>query len=1345
MEIRRDNLDNAFLTFALEGSGIVIGPPGVGKTHQLKKTCKYFHENGIPFLYIPVDKLSGDSKKDLGDELGLKCPLIEYLQAQTKGENGKPRILIIDAFDAARSDRNRKYYLDLIYQVQNQLGESWNVIVSARTYDAQRSETLMDLFASHNEDIPDPAYQMSDIFCRHFVIPKLTEKGLQDTIEIYPAMQAVVDGASEEFKELLRIPFNLTLLEKLVKRDSDICQFTPIRTETELLDLFWKQRVLDGDSGEKKQIFLTKLTRRMVDNYVLSARKEDIEDIQEGDILRDLLDLEILVNASVTRQRVAYAHNILFDYAVSILLIDDEPRELVEFISEEPERTLFLRPSLYYYFVRLWLKHSDLFWKVFWYIQRRTDANIRLFARLLPTSVIVREARTIEQLSPLITSLNAPHNRGEEAILDTLQALCTFQSDSDALQNERDTLWIRFLRILVDHMDDIFAWESAFLISEICNRAENGDNKQVLQCCGESSRKFLEWIWDQRENIEKRERIDALGARWIVPLVTRTYSTDPNRSRELLESVLQVMHEEDFSLAYIYKLANHVNQIWPSDPNFAARIYTAIWAHTESSNEQTRLGCSALLTLYSTRRQDFSMCQYSLTKHAPNFLRDKPVVGTGTLIKCLNQFIIDKYILCYSSKNIRIEDLREEFQFHGKPAFYISDRSYIYDDGNAVEEVKLADELYNFIDELTLSESGRAKIPVILDLFQEHAQAAYLWRRLFKLATQHAEVFAQPLFDLCRAPPVMVHTETHEVLRDFLAVATPEYTDDQVHCIEEAILKIPKEETDPKNKKYLIHRRDRLLSRLPLDRLMTAEAREIKKGMMADYLAKLDKPLISISRSTTEATENDWLELQGAHPDRSENQNLLKYSTPLDKFTVQWRNKEPTPASIREIIPIVQGLLDELKLATTAEPAVNRTAWTNLASCVCAMSKGVKDSRSQEYQFCRSVLLKCAVHELPIPDPTSDSGFNFPFWSPAPRNEAASGLIMLAMHEPDSEILKAIVDLSQDPVPSVRYLAMTRLFYLHQRSPKTFWNIIEERSKYEQNRVVLEALCRDLQSVIVKDRENAQKTLETLVNRTIRIDESKTPLKPLLSLLVGLDIIHQDAWAGEVTSKLLTEPTRYATSLQSATSSALSILRSPDIDSREGGKCTERAVQWIEKAINAVADGIKELNPNISHSKDENIKSSMKSFYETIDRTFMLLKFAIDERSNKQKRNLYSMVKPVMEKISSFALDKDIGVMFAPTAYWFMELLNSVLIYDPKGVIHMAADVAEASKPTGYNNDPLALNDVVKLVETILADHRYDVQEGEALQDLLRLLDIFAESGNPEALRLVWRLDEIYR
>ncbi len=58
----------------------------------------------------------------------------------------------------------------------------------------------------------------------------------------------------------------------------------------------------------------------------------------------------------------------------------------------------------------------------------------------------------------------------------------------------------------------------------------------------------------------------------------------------------------------------------------------------------------------------------------------------------------------------------------------------------------------------------------------------------------------------------------------------------------------------------------------------------------------------------------------------------------------------------------------------------------------------------------------------------------------------------------------------------------------------------------------------------------------------------------------------------------------------------------------------------------------------------------------------------------------------------------------------------------------------------------LAVEDVVKLVEIVLADHRDVVKDDEdCLESQLNLLDLFAKTSWSDALKLVWRLDEVFR
>ena len=57
----------------------------------------------------------------------------------------------------------------------------------------------------------------------------------------------------------------------------------------------------------------------------------------------------------------------------------------------------------------------------------------------------------------------------------------------------------------------------------------------------------------------------------------------------------------------------------------------------------------------------------------------------------------------------------------------------------------------------------------------------------------------------------------------------------------------------------------------------------------------------------------------------------------------------------------------------------------------------------------------------------------------------------------------------------------------------------------------------------------------------------------------------------------------------------------------------------------------------------------------------------------------------------------------------------------------------------------LQVMEVVEFVEIVLADYRHEVRDSEALEDLLNLLDLFAKIDWSDALKLVWRLDEVFR
>ena len=275
-------------------------------------------------------------------------------------------------------------------------------------------------------------------------------------------------------------------------------------------------------------------------NVSLSIRIDEIDDVDLDEPVFDKLQSdEILAKVSSSRQRIAFCHNILFDYAISVLLIDDEPQQLEEFVLEDASRPLFLRPSLTYFFTRLWYYDSKSFWKVFWHIfPSEQFVHLRLFARLIPTNVIANEARRTNQFTPLLEKLRNGEAIASRAVARLLQSL-------RMLDVERDALWIDFFYQISAHLHSDFAWDLATLTSDILDRTD----ANIEDTCGGIGRRLLQWVWKEREASEN-DWYNRLGSYWAVPLVTKTYYTNVEKSRSLLNEVLKLTKEEKFPIDF---------------------------------------------------------------------------------------------------------------------------------------------------------------------------------------------------------------------------------------------------------------------------------------------------------------------------------------------------------------------------------------------------------------------------------------------------------------------------------------------------------------------------------------------------------------------------------------------------------------------------------------------------------------------------------------------------------------------------------------------------------------------------------------------------------------------------
>jgi len=1352
MLIIREKLQEAFEFFAEQGNGVIVGPPGVGKTFLLKQFCESHSKEDSRCLYLPIDKLGVENDIQLAAELRLKGEdVIEHLRLESE-DSPHVRFLILDAFDAARSENAQRYFLSFIRRSVSKLANRWNIVVSVRTYDARKSQELQDIFPRNVGTSVPLEYQMPDITCRHFSIPLLSDEERRQAVQTIDHLPDIFAKSSAEFRELLRTPFNLWLTEKLLSQNPDLVELSSVSSDIQLLGLFWTYRVVSGPLGEERRVVLSRVTREMVQARSMSVRTDEVYDVGFRETWTSLMTLEILVYAAKSQQRITFSHNILFDYAVSVLLIEDDAEQLAHFLLQDPSRPLFLRPSLAFYFTRLWHTEPQMFWRNFWQLLPSSHLHVRLFARLLPPTVVVNEARTIQELQPLADAVIADNELGREGVLRVLQA-------NRMLLAARPDVWAIFLTQIATHIQKEFAWELAFATNAVLEIADKYKLQILRQACGAISRHLLLWVWQQR-SAQAEPWLDSLGAVWATPLVAKTFDTEPAQSEVLLAKILDLLKEPDFPIDYFFRLANEIDVIWPHNPEFVSTLYKTIFGHEEYSQATTQFG-TPVMPLTSTRRQDFEMCRYVLISKYPKFLDASPIIGTRTAIDCVNKFVIRDHLSRYSDHGLKPELNAQEFSFRGRHARYLSDSSYIWDQTYTEQPIKIADSLFSFIEERVADLNHSDLTDALLDELAEHALVAFFWKRLLDLGTRKPEFFAERFFELCVARPVLIGDDTIYEVSSFIEAAVPFLGTEKREQIEDAIIALA-ETTNEDDREFLERRRNRLLGRIPRDLLETEEAKKLRQQLDETESVPKNDRLFSITVQDGPYTGAQGRDLNSSSAGVTEeptNQSLHKLTAALTAFTSTWQNNIPTETDVRAILKAAQDAYTALGEAVADDDSDSETALTTIASCATTMSRGIKDPSSSEFKFCRSVLLTCANHPSPLPHEEADRNYSHAYWSPAPRTEAAQGLPWLARIGPDPEMLTAIERLVKDSKPSVRFLVTVELFRVIDKSPEFFWKMALHIANSEQNNVITGALFRSLSYAASKDEDRTVQILETILQRAASGSDLSL-FKDGVPIVVGLAIARENLRAITLLNDFLGSPLENGKLLRSCVFNALTFVTPQRLAEPRNVEGVDRAIAWVAKAIDSAGNGITNTLQKVKDDGGwtEESQNLLRDTYGVIDEIVSRLYFAARikdknyvreeneaEPTSEQQRQYYFKIKPLLERVVEFGLRKETGVIFAHTAHYFMELLNGVLKFDPTGALHLASGVAQSSEQTGYNLDPMAISEVVKLVEAILADHRYEVRHGQPLEDLMNLLDIFAKTGNAQALNLVWRLDEIFR
>jgi hypothetical protein len=350
---------------AIAGSLVAVGEPGAGKSGVVHDLATALRDDGYDVVYLAVDQLVAGSLGTLRAEMGL----VHDIAAVLRNWPGlRPGFFIVDGLDAARSEAPARTLRDLIAAIL-QDGGRWRVVASIRKYDLRYSQGLKTLFAGSP---PTPYRDEEFARVRHVNVPALTDTEIGQVGTQSRQLGDLIDSARPELRHLLAIPFNLRLAGEILGEGVTVADLTPIRTQLELLDRYWRERVIRSDPrGHAREAVLRRVVEAMVDGRSLHTPNTVAADPSASEPLHDVLSSQILVEwqrsagSLPDRYTLAFAHHMLFDYALERLMLRPDPHALTRLLEDRPDLVVFMRPSIDLHFQHLWARDEDRssFWQ----------------------------------------------------------------------------------------------------------------------------------------------------------------------------------------------------------------------------------------------------------------------------------------------------------------------------------------------------------------------------------------------------------------------------------------------------------------------------------------------------------------------------------------------------------------------------------------------------------------------------------------------------------------------------------------------------------------------------------------------------------------------------------------------------------------------------------------------------------------------------------------------------------------------------------------------------------------------------------------------------------------------
>jgi hypothetical protein len=1332
LRIERD-VSSALHAEAEKGSLLLIGEPGAGKSGTLAALFQELRSAHRDAVFLAADRIEAGAVSSLAGELRLEHDLVDTLvgwQARSPG------FLLIDALDAVRGEHSGQMLRDLI-RLCMQGAKRWRVVASIRHFDLRYSSELQELFRG---TLPSVFHNPEFAAIRHLHIPRLSADETAQLQSKAPRLHAVIAAAGPDLRELLRVPFNLWLVSELLQLGLEVDQITPLRTQFELLERYWRKRIIEQPAPDECEHLLRFVCQQMLAARALRVPRSQVSSAQYGSFLSSLLSSGLL-SESVYRDIITFTHHLLFDYAVARLVLR-EPPPLASQLASDPDLAVIARPSMTLHFQHLWRLDTarTQFWgNVFEIEKHRVAPAIAKVVGPAVAADMTAAPSDIDLLCQQVSVKGQDQQAAESTLMRLVRCLIATRtriSDSGA------EVWCYLLDRVSDDFARPVAYSVSFLLTILTDRG--GLSEQCLKTAGKVARLLLAFA--SQDSVRNRHLV-----RRALQAVCKTFASDTTASGDSLRAVLVPERVKEYGYEELYWLAEEVSTLAPHDPEVVHTLYLAAFGLDEQRETPVPLFGSQIFDMTSTPKQDVGMARYVLSQHFGDYLTAAPLWATRTIADAMS--LRSATPLWPGSDPIA--PCLQSFDFDGVRAAIRTDVTGAYWEPRFDHELEhMLSSFVSYIKNQAATSDGGDRLGEIVRTFARCNVLPALWRPLLTSALDFPERLGKKLFSLAIASPVLKNPALVYELGNYLASVFSLLTEEQRASVEAALLSLPDGVFNEQERHADELIRNQLLGCLPSEPIVGQQARTMLAELRSQNAVPPNEPLVSMGGPL----DVPWRSA-GADEEDPISRRVAELCAAAQAFVTKYLNTPPTLEEAEDALSQLSELRDSLQLADSSRISGDLRSRAGRAlteACSRIARCNALDCQQSVGRFALEVLLAASNDPLPTYDAERDAHFtkHLSAASYGGRVEAAAGLCWLGNKERccSEAVVAALERLSRDQLPDVRFYVAMEVFRLSHTNSRFVWETLEWFCSNEPRiGVVHAALDYSLARIAFTDVERAARLAKTVLDRLIEGVRVQDARQDAFSILVRLYLVRNDPLSGEVVLKTANSAADHPRDAICLVHAADGALVEGAIGDASADALRHRAftlfvniVRPIRMAFDAL---LTERQLSQSHMADpDRVRAMAETVHAIAGQIYSAARSftgghqsdGTDQLTVEQAQRFYR---------EAGVLIDELGAVGLPAAtHYLLEALESFVQFGPRDVFLAIGRIVLAGARWGYQYEHQAVELIVKLIERYLAEYRALLAEDSECRTMLRrVLDLFVDAGWPAADRLIFQLDRIFR